>query len=206
MEVLVEEAKLNMFDNKELAKSCLNQVINNLETNLITQSTAHRLYGEILAENFSEDLSYILTNYLEQSMRFLEKYSEQHKKAYLIANLTNEVEMSQFSQAIQTAQEEKDSSVDAKIRQGSCIYETIARYNDREYEFKSSYITSSDFIQKKTTFAKNAERLKILAQKITGADADSRKSFVILKKSTELDKIEIENAEKEKKFAARNAI
>jgi hypothetical protein len=40
---------------------------------------------------------------------------------------------------------------------------------------------------------------------ITG-DADLKKSYIILSKSTELDKVEIENAEKEKKQSARFAI
>lgn len=211
LEVLLEEAKLNMNRNEELAKNCLNEIIDTKikEEDAILLSTAHRLFGEILAENFSEDLSKISKEHFDVSMSFLDNYATLHGKHYLVAKLDDDVEFNTFSQSLheQRNDDEQGRLIQAKIHDASSIYDTVARYNDREYEFKLSYITSPDFIQKKSTYLKNAERMRSmkLNYNITG-DADLRKSYIILSKSTELDKTEIDNAEKEKKLAARNAI
>ncbi|XP_070498847.1 serine/threonine-protein kinase ATM [Chironomus tepperi] len=211
LEVLLEEAKLNMNRNEKLAKTCLTEIINThiKEEDAILLSTAHRLFGEILAENFSVDLSIITKNHFDISMSFLDSYARHYGKHYLVAKLDDDAEFNTFSQSLNEEKDDDDKSraIESKIQDASCIYDTIARYNDREYEFKLSYITSPDFVQKKLTYTKNAERMKAMKVNYTkNADADFKKSYAILSKSTELDRIEIENAEKEKKLAARNAI
>ncbi|KAL7034827.1 hypothetical protein ACKWTF_008120 [Chironomus riparius] len=211
LEVLLEEAKLNMNKNEEMAKSCLSEIINIKikDDDAILLSIAHRLYGEILAENFSDDLLVISTNYFDVSMTYLDNYARFHGKQYLVAKLDDDAAFNTFSQSLLTEKidDEKSRLIESKIYDASCIYDTVARYNDREYEFKLSYITSPDFIQKKNTYAKNVERLKPMKMSFTkDADADFKKSYAILSKSTDLDRIEIENAEKEKKLAAKNAI
>lgn len=207
MEVLLEEAKLNMNKNNELAKSCLTQVMENNQIkddgDLIIQSSANRIYGEILAEDFAFELDEIKVKYFDKSVQYLEKYAMLHQRQYLIPKLDDDDELSQFSQAI--LQEDKDSLINAKIRQASCVYDTIAKYYDRQYVFQSSYISSSKFLEKKKTFAKNSERLKILKQTCRNASEDSRRSFAILQRSNEIDRNAIENAEKEYRVASRTA-
>lgn len=212
IEVLLEEAKLNINRNEELAKNCLNEIMKTKvkDEDVILLSTAYRLFGEMLAENFSEDFSVISKKYFDASMSCLDKFARTHGKQNLIPKLDDNAEFSLFSQSLTVekpaVEDDKSRLIDSKIYDASCIYETIAKYSDREYNFKLAYITSPDFIQKKNTYNKNVERLKTMKISYPVADADFKKSFAILSKSTDLDRIEIENAEKEKKQAARTPI
>lgn len=204
MEALLEEAKLNMTCQKELAKHCLMQVIEERDnqSDYIVKSNAYRLYGEILAENYSSCLIDIEKQYFSTSTNYLEKYANYHNKGHLVANFKETV-IEQYSQVLD---DEAETDVVLKIRSSAKIFDTIAKYYDREYEDKNKIINSIEFKKKKETYSKNMIRYQHLSvlSRNPASNQDIKKSLVVLKRSTDYDKQEIETAESEKKTAAKN--
>lgn len=209
LECLLEEAKLNAKKIPDLAKECLGRIIENkqIESNYILKSKAYHLYGEILAENYTFEISDITKNYFDQSTAHIEKYARIHGKDHLVSKLDdkNPDQLSQGSDIL--LDEENDDDIELKIREASGVYDTIAKYHDRDYQFKRNYLTSEDFLKKKESYKKNVERyeaMKLSMNKDTTSDV--KKSYVVLQKSINMDKEEIDDAEKRKKSAARNAL
>jgi hypothetical protein len=208
---LLEEAKLNMVTNTELAKSCLKQILEDkqIESDYILKCHAFRLFGEILAENYSMEFSNIVKNYFNKSMAYLERYANNCGRQHLVATLEINPEQPQQSQYVLPSQlmvEDKGGDdIDAKIQDASSIYDTMAKYYDRLYEEKINYLKSPVFLEKKKSLEKNQSRIETM-KKEKEPSIDFRKSLLILKKHTEQDRREVVEAEKEKKIAARNCV
>jgi hypothetical protein len=213
MEILIEEAKLNMVNNVEMAKHCLIKVIDEseIERHYIIKSHAYRLYGEVLAENYALSIGDIEKKYFAKSLMFLEKYAKMHNMDHLIANLDdNDVELSQASQEIV---QERAKDVEKNIRESSCVFDVIAKYHDREYVYKDNYIKSAEYKAKKKTYAQNKEKIGGLTHLLRTTDRKNEehvreinKSLIVLKKSLTFDEAEMEAVEKERKNAAKNAL
>ncbi|KAG5684498.1 hypothetical protein PVAND_013728 [Polypedilum vanderplanki] len=207
---LLEEAKLNMKGNTDLAMNCLKEILDNKYTDedYILKCHTLRLYGEILAENYTMDIAEIYTKYFNQALVYLEKFAKYHKMDHLVSKLKTDsssqdmIQMNIFTNLIEDNNIEE---AEMKIRDASLIYDVMAKYYDREYEERMNYLKSSDFKRKKQSFEKNKERICAMKSK-KNTSQDFKRSLIVLQKSTDLDKIEIEEAEKEKKNAARNSI
>lgn len=208
MEVFLEDAKLNIETNVVLAKSCLEEIMDerNIDCDALVKSHAYRIYGEILAENYSCDIIEIGKKFFDKSMLYLERYAKCCNKSHLVAKLDINQPQSSQEESQQTVFEVVDNETESKIINAACIYDTIAKFYDREYEFKVAYLKSHDFKQKKESYGRNLKKAQQLAKEIRTKSKDVQRSYHILNKSNDLDKQEIENAEKDKKYAARNAI
>lgn len=206
MEVLIEDAKLHMKSNLNYAKDCLMKVINEkqAESDLILKSTAYHLYGEILAQSYSFNITEINEKYFEKSLAYLKKYAECHNKKYLLPNIDNDEEISRFSQNL--LNNENESVIDAKIKSCAKIFDDIAKYFDREYIRKSTYMKSAEFISKKELLEKSNKNLEKMNRDIRAQNEDIRKSYIILMKSTKLESQAIQEIENEKRIAAKTAI
>lgn len=207
MELLIEESKLNLKTDVNLAKKCLFTVIEekNIEKDFITKSTAHRLYGEILADNFAAKISEINDNHFQKAQNYLVKYAQFHQKSHLVPNLDDDKELSQFTQSLSN---EHDDVVDRKIKTSTCIFDTVAKYFDREYVNKSAYMKSLDYLNKKKINERNVATLSAMNAdgKIDKAEQEVKKSYITLRRSIQIDKEEFKATEKEKKNAAKNAL
>lgn len=207
MELLIEESKLNIKTDVNLAKKCLLMIIEEkkIEKDYITKSTAHRLYGEILADNYASNISDISDKHFETAKRYLMKYALQHQKAHLVPSLDDNDQLTQFSQTIF---EEKSDDVNCKIKSSICIFDTMAKYFDREYVSKCAYTKSLEYQKKKSIYDRNQKLLDAmnLDGQIRAADNEVKKSYTTLNRSLQLDREEFKTTEKEKKNAARNAL
>lgn len=207
MELLIEESKLNLKEDLNLAKKCLLSVIEEkkIELDFITKSCAHRLYGEILADNYAMTVSEISKKHFEVAQTYLLKYAQAHERAHLVPNLDNEEQLSQFSQSLT---EELDDDIDRKIKSSTCIFDTMAKYFDREYVNKCAYMKSQEYENKKKIYDRNVANVAAMNSdgKIAKADPEVKKSYITLNRSIQIDKEEFKTFEKEKKTAARNAL
>jgi hypothetical protein len=207
MELLIEESKLNLKTDVNLAKKCLETVIDEkkIERDFITKSTAHRIYGEILADNYAANISEISEKHFDKAQNYLVKYAQHHQKAHLVPQLDNEEQLTQFSQSLS---EELDDDVNRKIKSSTCIFDTMAKYFDREYANKCAYIKSQEYQNKKKIHERNVATLTAMNSdgKIRKADPEIRKAFISLTKSCQIDKEEFKTTEREMKNAARNAL
>lgn len=207
MELLIVESKLNLRSDINLAKKCLLNVIDEkmIEKDFITKSIAHRLYGEILAENHAASISEISKNHFEKAQNYLLKYAKFHNKGHLVPNLDDHEQLTQLSQSLS---EEQEDDVDKKIKTSTCIFDTMAKYFDREYGSKCAYMNSLEYQKKKKNYERNQKTLDAMNAdgKINKADPEVKKSYIMLMRSVKLDKEVFATAEKEKKNAARNAL
>lgn len=207
MEILIEESKLSMHTDVNLAKKCLQKILEEKETenDFVLKSTANRLYGEILAENYSASISDINKNHFEKSLKYLNQYAKYHKKEYLIPNVDNIEQMTQLSQKLL---EENDCEIDKKISDCTSIFDTTAKYFDREYINKCAYINSMEYTEKKKTCEKNQKIIDQMNRdgKLNMQNVEIKKAYAMLTRSTNLDIAEIKSTEAEKKLAAKNAL
>lgn len=206
-ELLIHEAKLNVKSNTKLAKHCLNRVIedNKFDKELIIKSIAYRLYGEILAESYADEISKIEDNYFRMSIKNLEIYANRHEKSHLVARVTNSQNYQDNSQTTST---EDGDAAEKAIRENICVFNIMARYFDREYVARSEYIDSPDFIKKLEAIEKNKKKLKgfkeIMAK--DRKNKDIAKSHTIYLRSLEIDENEVTETNKQRKHAAAMAM
>jgi hypothetical protein len=210
MALLIEESKLNLKTDVNLAKKNLLRVIEDPDAkkDLVLMSNAHRLYGEILAENYSASISEINEKYFERSLTFLNKYAQQNNKSHLVPRLDSEEQLSQFSQrALEENGIEDESEIDMNIKSCTSIFDTMAKYYDREFINKASYIKSEEFKQKKSLCERNRTLMhQISTRGDIKQDPEVRRSYILLDRSIKLDEAEFASAEKERKNAAKNAL
>ena len=206
MELSIEEAKLNAKINWKLAKKCLTTVIEDKQTekDLVLKCKAHQLHGELLAENYASSTSDINKVNFKVAHKLLMKYAKYHNKEHLIPGLDNQEHFSQFSQALS---EEVEDDVDSKIKSCTTLFDTIAKYFDRDYLEKFAYVNSLEYKEKKKILSRNKEKLdRMKADKKEYGNQDFRKSLVILQRSVELDERELKETESEMKTAAKTAL
>lgn len=206
-EMLMKEAELNFNGNMKFAKNCLKRILDEkeFEQESLTRCVALRVHGEILAEHNAEEMKKIHKEYFLKSISYLERYARRHKKVHLVPD----VDYSQVSQELsQEIRNNLGDKIDQKIKENVCVFDIVAKYHDREYISKSEYILSPDFQNKVKTLARNEEKLiKFSALfKNDKGNKDVHKSVIILERSIQIDKAEIESAEDLKKKAAGHAM
>lgn len=128
-ELFLEDSQISWkLNDKTLAKNLLVQVVNKKQfANLLQKSEAFRLHGEYVAESYSEDIKIINENYFMQSVKML----------------TTHAQISGNSQMLDTnSQRDLDyNNPEGQKMQGYLkIYETVAKYHDRDYTEVSKQI------------------------------------------------------------------
>lgn len=203
-EILVKEAQLSFKTNLSLAKHCLKRVLEEpeFEREHLMRGVVHRLYGEILAENHTGDIQSIFIEHFDKSIKLLEKYAKHHNKSHLVADLTYSQLSQDFSQPM--TQESADV-VDEQIKKSVCVFDIVAKYYDRQYVALCDYIDSPDFKNKKSTYENNKIKLANFEQERRN-NRDAQKSYIILKKTLEIDEVEIKESTKTRTKAANKAM
>lgn len=122
-QLLIEDSRVSwQLNDTNLAKQLLQKVINEPQfKDLLIKSQAFRLHGEYLGQSHAETIDKINESYFMQSLKYLELYAQDNGKSNLINTKT----------AGQHKEDKDESSL--RMRKEFIIYETIAKYADREY-------------------------------------------------------------------------
>ena len=121
-ELLIEYSRMSWnLKDTNLAKQLLLQIIHDKELkDSLIKSKAYRLQGEYLAQNHAESIDKIHENYFLKSLACYEEFLRKNGKNDLL----------QSEIASQCGDEDE---ITVRMRKEMLIYETIAKYADREY-------------------------------------------------------------------------
>ena len=206
-EMFIKEAQLNLKNNMKLAKHCLKRVLDEkeFETEFMFKSIAYRLFGEIQAENHADEIRKLRAEYFDKSIVYLEQYAKRYNKSHLVVAVDKSQPLQDFSQPMET---DDADVVDQKIKENICVFDIVAKYFDREYISLSEYIISPEFQDKLKTIENN-EKKKLAFEKMRSknkTDKDASKSCIILTRSLEIDRKEVDAVQQQVKVAAKSAV
>ncbi|CRK98224.1 CLUMA_CG011587, isoform A [Clunio marinus] len=211
-EMLVTEAQINLKSNMNLAKHSLKCVIEEKEFGKfpMLKCAALRMFGEILADNQADKVDVIVKNYFLRAIRTLEAYAEKHKMSHLIAFISTNQASEKSSQSLmsQDSDDHVDGKVEKIIKENISIFDTVAKYYDREYMEKCEYMNSADYQNKIEALKKNIEKKEEFV-KMLKHDSENKTikhSKIIYERSIAIDETELGELKREKGNAACNAL
>lgn len=177
--VLLEDSQLNWLMNDQvLGKKLLYEIIVAKQyQNSLSRVHSLRLYGEYLAQSFSENVKLIIERFFNSSLKFLQNISDKRNQ---LAQHWGQTFLDTFD----------EFELDNKMKG----YEAIAKYADREYIQLANYMKSEVFERKKSNYEKNSTTEKELQ---TMTDKELAKQKYLMGKQLKIDKQEINNTEKE---------
>jgi ataxia telangiectasia mutated family protein len=196
VELTLQDAQISWHRNqRDLAKSLLRFVQKDKKSpDLLQRSEAFRIYGEYAAQSQDEDYDQIYKNYFDPSMRALDMYAKQSGNSELL-NTASQRELNY------------SDPESIKILEYLPIFETIAKYYDRQYTQAFEYMESDAYKKRQENLERNSQVLKALENEIQKIPRnienkavleDKHKTKIILKRNREIDEEELKRLQQKR--------